>query len=67
LAEKDFVKVDLIEKAFRENTKNVGKKLLITDLKSKWPFLFEERYLFKQYEKLQDWSTDDFKKKFSKK
>ena len=63
LAEKDYKKVDeIMEKAYKNIVEDVQKKLMIAEIKSKWPFLFEKKFMFKHYEKLQN--VQDFRKKF---
>ena len=63
LTDRDDHKVQqLMNQTFSEQRQDIENKLLIYELKNKWPFLFEEKYLFNHYETLLN--VENFKQNF---
>ena len=55
LANKDNDKIkEYMTATFKSQRHDIDNKLLVCEIKDKWPFLFEEHYLYQHYEMLMD-------------
>ena len=63
LANKDDDKIKgYMAATFKSQRRDIDDKLLVCEIKDKWPFLFEEDYLYQHYEMLME--ADEYKTKF---
>ena len=60
LVEKNVSNIDLLmKKGYSRQRQDIDQKMLISEIKQNWPFLFEEKYLLAHFEKLMN--VQDFK------